>query len=568
MTHSIPAYLGFGLGLRIPHYAHILETRPAVDWFEIISENFMDTDGRPKRNLAKIRAHYPIVMHGVAMSIGTADPLNSEYMRKLKALKNAVNPAWISDHLCWTGIAHKTSHDLLPVPYTEEALRHITQRIKNVQDFLECSIALENPSTYLEFKSSKMPEAEFIARMAKDSGCHLLLDVNNVYVTCYNHRLDAKAYIDALPLNHVAQIHLSGHSHMGTHIIDTHDDHVVDEVWALYKYVMHKAARPINTMVEWDDNIPEFSTVFAELEKAKAAAKDAQHYAPLPDLATPHAAYRANIVTTLADAQTHMQHAILNGGDDEPAAWIKPKENFSPAEQLDVYINGYRYRLYNVTAEDYPVLKHALGNDAFGDMLMDCINAIPATHFNIARYSVHVPEFLARHATATPLALEIAQLESAIAQLLDAKETTPLLPQHISHLTPEALMETALKPRAALQLFAFQYPVNSYYNAVRDKHLPNLPEKLESFLVAYRHDDEVWRLPLDENEYHLLKNIFSGMMIADALEKTQSQLGLSDEALPSRLSAWFARWMQNGLFAAPTAPKTARAVARKRRANG
>ena len=280
MTHpstSTP-YLGFGLGLRIPHYAHILETKPAVDWFEIISENFMDTDGRPKRKLVEFREHYPIVMHGVAMSIGTADTLNSEYMRKLKTLKNWLKPAWISDHLCWTGIAHKNSHDLLPVPYTEEALKHITQRIKEVQDFLECPIALENPSTYLEFKASEISEAEFTARMAKDSGCNLLLDVNNVYVTCFNHRVDAKAYIDALPLNQVIQIHLSGHSNMGTHIIDTHDNHVVDGVWQLYKYVTHRAGRTFNTMIEWDDRIPEFPVLYGELEKAKAAAKDAQHY--------------------------------------------------------------------------------------------------------------------------------------------------------------------------------------------------------------------------------------------------------------------------------------------------
>ncbi|MDX1923079.1 MAG: DUF692 family protein [Alphaproteobacteria bacterium] len=542
-------YLGFGLGLRIPHYAHILETRPAVDWFEIISENFMDTDGRPKRNLAKFRTLYPIVMHGVAMSIGTADPLNSEYMRKLKALKNELNPAWISDHLCWTGIAHKTTHDLLPVPYTEEALKHITQRIKDVQDFLECPIALENPSTYLEFKSSQMPEAEFIARMATDSGCHLLLDVNNVYVTCYNHRLDAKAYIDALPLNHVAQIHLSGHSNMGTHIIDTHDDHVVDDVWALYKYVMHKAARPINTMIEWDDNIPEFGVVFAELEKAKAAAKDAQNYAPLPDLAAPHAAYRANHVTGLAHSQTHMQDAILNGADDEPAAWIKEKENFSASDQLDVYINGYRYRLYNVTSEDYPVLKYALGTDTFDTMLMDCINKIPATHFNIARYSIHVPEFLASHETATPFALEIAQLESAIAQLMDAPETPPLTPQHLSHLTPEALMESTLAPRKALQLFAFSYPVNDYFQAVKNDQSPPRPEMQNSFLAVYRHEDDVWRLPLEEHEYHLLRNIFSGLTIGDALEKTQNDMALDDEALPLQLTHWFARWMRNGLLA-------------------
>ena len=194
-THTdILPQLGFGLGLRSKHYPYIFEHKPQVDWFEIISENFMDTDGKPRRNLAHVAEHFPIVMHGVSLSIGTVDPLNSDYLHKLKALKKDINAVWISDHLCWTGIAHKNMHDLLPVPYTEEALTHIVQRLRQVQDFLECPIALENPSTYLEFSHSAMPEAEFIARMALESGCRLLLDVNNVYVTCYNHRHDPTCF--------------------------------------------------------------------------------------------------------------------------------------------------------------------------------------------------------------------------------------------------------------------------------------------------------------------------------------------------------------------------------------
>ena len=551
-TSSSVPFLGFGLGLRIPHYKHILDAKPAVDWFEIISENFMDTDGRPKRKLAEFRDHYPIVMHGVAMSIGTTDPVNSEYMRKLKALKNWLNPVWISDHLCWTGIAHKNSHDLLPVPYTEDALKHITQRIKDVQDFLECPIALENPSTYLEFKASEMPEAEFIARMAKDSGCNLLLDVNNVYVTCYNHRLDAKQYLDALPLNQVIQIHLSGHSNMGTHIIDTHDDHVVDDVWSLYKYVTHKAGRTINTMVEWDDNIPEFSVVYAELEKAKAAAKDAKNFAPLPDLAVAHAPYRANIQTSLSVSQTQMQDAILRGSDavNEPDAWIKAKENFAPTDQLGVYINAYRFRLYNVTVEDYPVLKTVMGNNDFDHMLDDCVNHVHSTHFNIARYSALVPEFLSQHSTYTSFAHEMARLESAIAQLHDTAETIALTPEHLAGLSPEALMERALYPRKALQLFAFDYPVNAYYKAVKEEENPALPAPQKSYVAVFRHDDVVWRMDLQEHEYHLLLHLFSGLTIGAALEKAQQELALNDEELPNQLFSWFSRWIRNGLLAA------------------
>jgi len=191
-------FLGYGLGLRSKHYEHILEHKPEVDWFEIISENFMETQGKPIRILEKIRADYPVVMHGVSLSIGTIDPLNSDYLAKLKKLADRLNPPWISDHLCWTGIAHKNSHDLLPVPYTEEALQHIIERIRQVQDYLERPILIENPSTYIEFNESEMSEVEFIGRMAEGADCGLLVDVNNIYVSAYNHRLDTKQYLDSL----------------------------------------------------------------------------------------------------------------------------------------------------------------------------------------------------------------------------------------------------------------------------------------------------------------------------------------------------------------------------------
>lgn len=561
-TPSFFPELGFGLGLRIPHYQHIFEHLPAVDWFEIISENFMDTDGRPKRNLARIREHYPVVMHGIALSIGTVDPLNSDYLKKLKALADWLKPAWISDHLCWTGIAHKNSHDLLPVPYTEEALKHIVERIKRVQDVLERPIALENPSTYLEFKTSIIPEAEFLAQMANESGCNLLLDVNNVYVSSYNHRLDPQAYIDALPLDKVVQIHLSGHSNMGTHIVDTHDDHVVDGVWALYKYVVHKAGRTPNTMVEWDDRIPTWDVLVAELDKAKAAALDAAHFAPLPDLAKPGAPYTPNHITALPEAQTRMQEAILQGGkwDSKPEEWIRPKETFAPADQLAVYINAYRFRLYDITAEDYPVLKHYLGNEAFEQLITDFVNAVESRHFNVSRYTMHVPDFLSEHKTADACAHEVALLENAVSQLTDPEETPPLTPEHLEGMTPERLMESVLHPRKALQLFAFAYPVNAYYRAVKEEKSPKKPKKKKTYVAVFRHEDVVWRMELARNEYYLLDALFQGMQVGEAIAFLQKEYGVSDEALMSELSAWFARWMRNGLLAFTPHPVTAEAV--------
>ena len=541
--------LGFGLGLRIPHYQHIFENWPDINWFEIISENFMDTDGKAKRNLARIRERYPLVMHGVALSIGTIDPLNSEYLRKLKLLANEINPAWISDHLCWTGVAHKNTHDLLPVPYTEESLKHIVTRIEQVQDFLDRPIALENPSTYLEFTSSQMPESEFIATMAKESGCHLLLDVNNVYVSCYNHRLDPKAYIDALPLERVVQIHLSGHKNYGTHIIDTHDDHVVDDVWDLYKYTIKQAGRPINTMIEWDDHIPAWDVLYAELDKAKRAASDTSNLIDLPDFSEKNLSASSPTASSLELEQRRLQEVILQSAatGDQTYQWVREKDHFSPQEQVAIYINAYRYRLFDATAEDYPVLKRYLGEDLFNQMLHDFVNSIESDHFNIARYSRHLPEFLANHSIGDQFSYELAILENALCQLHDPEETIALQPNHLAGMSVDSFMQMRLMPRAALELFVFDFPVNSYYACASEITLLK-PEPQKNFLAVFRHEDIVWRMELEENEYHLLKKIFSGMSIGQALNTTQSEFNCTEEELSKQLSIWFARWMRNGLL--------------------
>lgn len=536
--------LGFGLGLRPKHYSHILESKPSVDWFEIISENFMDTDGRPRRNLDKIREHYPLVMHGVALSIGTIDPLNSEYLTKLKKLADDIQPAWMTDHLCWTGVAHKNSHDLLPVPYTEEALRHIVQRLREVQDYLERPIAMENPSTYLEFKQSSMPEAEFIARMAEESGCNLLLDVNNVYVTCYNHRLDPKTYLDALPLERVIQIHLSGHTNKGTHIIDTHDDYVADDVWSLYKYVVHKAGRVPNTMVEWDDHIPEFDVLYEELGKAKAASIAASTYT-FPNLFEEQVPQRPNHETLLQHAQHHMLDAILLGDmfDSQPDRWIRSKTAFSPSDQLGVYINAYRYRLHDVVAEDYPVLRAYLGDEEFNRLIWNFVNSEAPTHFNVGRFAIKLWGFVVAQRPEDAFAHELCQLETAIAQLTDPQETAPLEPKHLAGLTAEALMQSRLYPRAALQLLAFNYPTNAYYRAVMEEKSPAKPNLGASYIAVFRHEDIIWRMDLEDQEYALLQRLFDGERVGDALAEL-------DESAAGKLSEYFARWMRNGLLGA------------------
>jgi uncharacterized protein len=262
------ANLGLGVGLRTAHFPYILKHFPAVDWFEVISENFMDSGGRPRYVLDQIAERYAIVMHGVSLSIGSTDPLNFDYLTKLKRLAGAVKARWVSDHLCWTGVAGLNAHDLLPIPLNEETLKHVAARVRTVQEFLERPLVLENPSSYVAFADSTLSEWEFLTRLTEETGCGLLLDVNNVYVSSVNHDFDPAEYIRAVPTERVVQFHIAGHTNCGTHIIDTHDDHVIDPVWELYR-LAHQRTGGVATLLEWDAKIPEFPVVHAEVLKAK-----------------------------------------------------------------------------------------------------------------------------------------------------------------------------------------------------------------------------------------------------------------------------------------------------------
>jgi uncharacterized protein (UPF0276 family) len=229
----------------------------------------MDTGGRPLWVLEQVAERYPIVLHGVSMNIGSADPLNHEHLQKLKSLAARTRALWVSDHLCWTGVAGRNTHDLLPMPLTEKALRHVVDRVKTVSEVLERPLILENASTYAEFVSSSMPEWEFFGRLMEEADCGMLLDVNNVYVSSFNHGFDPKSYLDAIEPSRVAQYHLAGHTNKGTHIIDTHNDHVIDPVWELYRHAVARTGN-VSTLLEWDADIPAFEIVHAEALKSRA----------------------------------------------------------------------------------------------------------------------------------------------------------------------------------------------------------------------------------------------------------------------------------------------------------
>ncbi len=270
---TIAPYLGHGVGLRTVHFPEVLAGTARVDWFEAISENFMIAGGRPLRVLERARSLAPVALHGVSLSLGSADPLREAYLDDLATLAARIEPAWISDHLCWGSIGGHYAHDLLPLPYTEEALRHVVERVERVQSRLRRRILVENVSSYLTYAQSAMPEWEFLAEVARRSDCGILLDVNNVFVSAVNHGFDAADYVAGVPADRVGQIHLAGHSDHGTHLLDTHDAPVRPEVWALYRTAVVRLGR-VSTLVEWDEHIPAWSALLAEAERARAVEEE------------------------------------------------------------------------------------------------------------------------------------------------------------------------------------------------------------------------------------------------------------------------------------------------------
>jgi uncharacterized protein (UPF0276 family) len=302
--------LGFGLGLRVEHYDAILANRPAVDWFEVLSENYLVPGGRPLHYLMRFRERYPLAMHGVSLSIGSTAPLDHEYLRQLKALAGRVQPAWISDHLCWTGVAGRNTHDLLPLPYTEEALASVAERVRTVQDFLGRRILLENVSSYVTFRDSQLSEWQFLTEIATHADCLILLDVNNIYVSAVNHGFDPLEYLNAIPVERVQQIHLAGHENHGDYLVDTHDHPVADPVWQLYAAAVRRFGA-VSTMIERDDHIPPLGELCAELDTARALC--------VRTLTERDAAARVPLVPPKVGSQSRRAAATVRGTRNRPA---------------------------------------------------------------------------------------------------------------------------------------------------------------------------------------------------------------------------------------------------------
>ncbi len=260
--------LGIGIGLRAPHHDAIVATHPAVDWFECITEDFAVDGGAMLATLDAVRARYPVVPHGVSMNLGGPDPLDRTLVRRLRALVDRLHAPWASDHLCWNGARGLHLHELLPLPFTDEAIEHVASRVRDVQDTVGVPFAVENVSSYLTFRADVMPEWAFLSEVAERADCGILLDVNNVFVSAHNHGFDARTYLDSLPVDRVLQIHLAGPTDLGRYLLDSHGSHVLPEVWSLYRHACRRFG-PVSTLIEWDSDIPSLDTLLAEADRAR-----------------------------------------------------------------------------------------------------------------------------------------------------------------------------------------------------------------------------------------------------------------------------------------------------------
>jgi uncharacterized protein len=413
--------LGFGVGLRPKHYREFLETKPPVDWVEAISENFMGVGGRPLAVLEKVRRDRPVVLHGVSLGIASAEALDERYLKDWKALVERVEPAIVSDHLCW-GRAHaRYSHDLLPVPFTEETVAHVVERVTRVQEFLGRKLALENVSSYLTFAQSSMTEWEFLSEICARSGCELLLDVNNIFVSSRNHGFDPDAYLAGVPAGSVVQLHLAGHQRRPELIIDTHDGPVSDEVWALYARALGRFGA-VSTLIEWDDGVPPLEVLLAEAEKARkiepASTSEAGRQRP------PVHPERSRVALGRRDSQhAHVQDILFSAICDptpvseEAQALVAPHPPLTSKARIEVYAEMYWLRMRDVLRDAFPKVRTGLGDELFDAVVADFLRAHPSTQASLDRLGAPFPAFLedAQPEWAAVAALEWARAESFIA---------------------------------------------------------------------------------------------------------------------------------------------------------
>lgn len=549
----VPASRGCGMGLRSQHYPVITEQWPKVDWFEALSENYMDTGGRPLHILEKVRQHYPVALHGTALSIGSVDPLNKKYLTRLKDLILRIDPFIVSDHLCWAGTEGERLHDLLPLPFTEEALEHVVSRVGQVQEFLGRRILLENVSTYVTFRHSTMPEWEFLSEVSRRSGCGILLDLNNIYVNAVNHRFDPVDYLNGVPGERIGQIHLAGHTDQGDFLFDTHSRPVIDKVWALYDEALRRWG-PISTLVEWDEDIPPFEELNAEVEKAREIYRRHEHVQkPAPSsvarLKTPAPVGRFHI--PLSEAQNLFRSQIRHrGSNDRLENILNPQAGVSGTERLEVYAGGYGARIRESLVEVYEAVHAALGDESFDGVCRAYADRHVSNDYNLNHAGLGFAEFLKSCAVMkhAPFLADLAAFEWAIWETFHARQdfAPPRTPSDLAGIPAEDWERSVILFARPGFIFDSSWPVLDLWKTRRDSEasagvlLENNPQSI----FVTRKEDQVRCEILTPDQRRLVAGLLSGRTLGNVCEELAE---VSDhEELP--ISAWFAAWMRDGLI--------------------
>ncbi|MDP2269463.1 MAG: DUF692 family protein [Archangium sp.] len=540
---SARAPLGFGVGLRPRHYREFLESAPAVDWVEAISENFMGVGGRPLAVLEKVRRDRPVVLHGVSLGIGSAEPLDPRYLKDWQALIARIEPAIVSDHLCW-GRAHgRYSHDLLPAAFTEEAVRHVVDRVTQVQDFLGRRIALENVSSYLTFVQSELTEWEFLAQVAQRSGCEVLLDVNNIFVSSRNHGFDPDAYLSGVPVEKVVQIHLAGHQRRPELIIDTHDGPVSDEVWALYARALGRFGA-VSTLIEWDDGVPELQTLLAEAEKARAIrAPFASSAVEMPRVA------RGPSAPSTSLGMTGLQQTIFSAICDptpvsaEAEALIAEHPPLSAKARIEVYAEMYWLRMRDVLRDSFPTVRAGVGDENFDALVADFLRVHPSTHPSLDRLGQPFPAFLE---TARPDWADVAALEWARAESFIAPDGEEITFAQLQEVPPELWGELTLRAHPSVRVLVLESDPQPVLRAQRDGlPLPALV-KTPTALVVWRKGFVVFHAAIAGGEAEALQSLVAGAELPVLLSPFE-ELDDGGVAAFEALQSWFSEGMVSSL---------------------
>jgi uncharacterized protein (UPF0276 family) len=545
---------GCGIGLRSQHYPVITSDWPKMDWFEAISENYMDTGGRPLKVLEKVRSRYPIALHGTALSIGSTDPLNEKYLERLKRLADAVDPFIVSDHLCWSGAGGEVLHDLLPLPFTESSVRHIVSRVARVQEALKRPILLENVSTYVTYRHNTMPEWVFLTEVARRSGCKVLLDVNNVYVNSVNHGFDPSEYLRNVPAEFVRQIHLSGHTDMGDFLFDTHSMPILDKVWSLYREALELYGA-VSTLIEWDENIPPFEELDFLAKKARVlhdpfvGSGVKQACAPAKT-ARIEISVAAGSERSLEEIQTLFKDRIKahhEAGGQELDIFLNPQGRSRGSERVAVYAGGYTARIHEALSQVYEAVRKAIGEEAFSELAHVYADRYPSLDYNLNFAGREVPELLKKspYLKDLPYLPDLAAMEWRVWQAFNAFDAVPFSPERMDRVPPEAWEGAHLLFQPSVSLFSSEWPVLDLWLARQKEasgayqHVVPSPQKI----LIGRKAEQVRCELLSASQYRLLEDLLSGRSLGEACEILAQS---SDSDLP--VANWFFAWVRDGLI--------------------